>query len=110
MGSDEYLKLPLIASLINCRSSQVKSIILHIWAKTAQSAGGAGDDDGDNHTGSNSTRRNARLFTALVRLFTALVLSAISEASASDLCMHVLTTAPRCLPTGAVRNPRSERL
>jgi len=58
--------------------TQIKSIILNIWAKTDQSAGGAGADDGDDHTGSNSTSRNARLFTALV-------LSAIPEASASDL-------------------------
>ena len=61
-----------MASLINFRPSQVKSIILNIWAKTAESAGGAGADDGDDHTGSNSsgvnsTSRNARLFTALVR-------------------------------------------
>ena len=56
-----------MASLINSRPSQIKSIILNIWAKTAQSAGGAGADDGDEHTGSNSTSRNARLFTALVR-------------------------------------------
>ena len=114
-----------MASLINSRPSQIKSIILNIWAKTDQSAGGAGADDGDEHTGSNSTSRNARLFTALVRsslhspssqpwnarLFTALVLHAIPEASASDLCMQVLSTAPHApLPTGAVRDPRSERL
>ena len=62
----------------------------------------------------------ARLFTAPLHspgtlvssqpLFTALVLHAIPEASASDLCMQVLRTALPPLPTGAVRDPRSERL